>query len=479
MYRYPEPQSQFLNDYNSNYKNKTALNYTPSIIYSSNSNSFFDYYGNIESMANPNSDDLGKTTENDTEMDNETPDKDISENESPDTETPSNGTDDTLDNKDPKNDSPISDDLIDSDKPEGVPVPESTNDCIFNGKKTTEGQCYPINLGDNIPCNGLILPSKELDKELPSTASIQDTIDNANKLGEECKNNPKKMGCWYVKGTEINDKMVSSKLDSKAMWCPGDYGHNDDDIPDADASKVYVQDSLDWTQFHKGCNLSNNFKIDMNTLQEKNKILNQSIEDYNNYKTQALNEAKASNVNQNKAILIKNSDTGELLWLNAQGNLQSLPKGKTIKDIEACNQGQTGFIQELKTNEEIKALGPVDVNASMLDICTADGVSVPTTQGMLNAQQRVETTANDLQSHLNCMLQQDYNETAEIKQKKHVITQYLNRIRLEREVFQKNRDILEKGRAQSAQDKIAYVSNYYWMIIWGLIVLYIMYRIVK
>ena len=125
-------------------------------------------------------------------------------------------------------------------------------------------------------------------------------------------------------------------------------------------------------------------------------------------------------------------------------------------------------------------LGPIDIASdNKEDICSANGVSVATTQAMVNAQQNIESTANQLQTHLNCMLKKDYHETAEIKQKKHVITQYLNRIRLEREVFQKNREILEKGRAQSAQDKIAYVSNYYWMIIWGLIILYIMYRIVK
>ena len=483
MHRILEFNSPFLNDYNLNYKNKVSLNYSPSILQTSNSssNSYFDYYGNIESMTNPTKEnDLGNTNNNGTDMKDDIPDVENPDVENPNNENPA--IEDNLDSEDskntPKHDTPISTlpitkDLIDKDKKNS----EANNDCMFNGTKIIDGQCYPIELGDNIPCNGLILPVN--DNGLPSDASIKDTADAAIELGQECKNNPKKMGCWYAKGTEINDKMVSSKLDSKAMWCPGNYGYDEEEEIDNE-NKVYAEQNLDWDQFHKGCSLSNNFKIDMNTLAEQNKNLNQSIQEYNQFKEQALNESKTATINQNKAVIIKNSDTGEIYWLNNQGNLKSLPKGKTIKDIEACNQGQQGYIQELKTDEEIKAMGPIDTNNDNdIDICTANGVSVATTQGMLDAQQKVESSANQLQNHLNCMLNKDYQETAEIKQKKHVITQYLNRIRLEREVFQKNRDILEKGRAQSAQDKIAYVSNYYWMIIWGIIILYIMYRIVK
>lgn len=500
MHTYPEHYSLFSNEYNSNIKKTQShqpkkLNYSPSILHSSNynnskSNSFFDYYGNIESMENPENDntvDLGNNTNNGNEMAYSSPvdGEDTSEKTQPDDSVESEDiveSDDRVESDEPDfKVNPIMDGEQSNGLPNNndleTPVPESSASCMFDGKKTNKGECYEIELGDKIPCSGLILPVN--DSTLPEGASIQEAVDAADALGQKCKDDPKQVGCWYAKGTEITDKMVSAKLDSKARWCPGDYGFNTEDNI-SDDNKVFVQDDLDWQQFYKGCALSNNYKIDMATLDEKNKMLNQSIEEYNKYKEQALNEAKTSTINQDKAIIIKNSETGEMYWLNNNKNLKSLPKGVSMKDIEACNQGPGGYIQKMMTTEEINDLGPIDVASdNKEDICSANGVSVATTQAMVNAQQNIESTANQLQTHLNCMLKKDYHETAEIKQKKHVITQYLNRIRLEREVFQKNREILEKGRAQSAQDKIAYVSNYYWMIIWGLIILYIMYRIVK
>ena len=84
---------------------------------------------------------------------------------------------------------------------------------------------------------------------------------------------------------------------------------------------------------------------------------------------------------------------------------------------------------------------------------------------------QLQDLGKTIQQTLDCMYAEDSEDAAQIKYKKSMISQFLKNIRDERIGFNKNRRLLEKQRAMSAEDHRAYVSSNYHMMVWGLVLL--------
>ena len=82
---------------------------------------------------------------------------------------------------------------------------------------------------------------------------------------------------------------------------------------------------------------------------------------------------------------------------------------------------------------------------------------------------KLQDLGKTIQKTLDCMYAEDSETAAQIKYKKAMISQFLKNLRDERLGFNKNRRLLEKQRAMSAEDHRAYIASNYQMMAWGLV----------
>jgi hypothetical protein len=160
--------------------------------------------------------------------------------------------------------------------------------------------------------------------------------------------------------------------------------------------------------------------------------------------------------------VVKNTESGDMAWVDIQGNKHSFPEG--TKMSSSCAQMN---ILEV-SNDAYNAI-PTGNSMSSVDPCMALDVN-PTIWKQLNELNvKLKFQAAAITKEINSLSTQDQSINSQLSQTRNNMNNYINQIDKDNLMLTKNKRMLVTAGGEQEDSSLRMTSNYYFLLIWILL----------
>ena len=160
--------------------------------------------------------------------------------------------------------------------------------------------------------------------------------------------------------------------------------------------------------------------------------------------------------------VVKNTESGDMAWVDIQGNKHSFPEG--TKMSSSCAQMN---ILEV-SNDAYNAI-PTGNSMSSVDPCMALDVN-PTIWKQLNELNvKLKFQAAAITKEINSLSTQDQSINSQLSQTRNKMNNYIDQIDKDNLMLTKNKRMLVTAGGEQEDSSLRMTSNYYFLLIWILL----------
>lgn len=160
--------------------------------------------------------------------------------------------------------------------------------------------------------------------------------------------------------------------------------------------------------------------------------------------------------------VVKNTESGDMAWVDIQGNKHSFPEG--TKMSSSCAQMN---ILEV-SNDAYNAI-PTGNSMSSVDPCMALDVN-PTIWKQLNQLNiKLKFQAAAITKEINSLSTQDQSINSQLSQTRNKMNNYIDQIDKDNLMLTKNKRMLVTAGGEQEDSSLRMTSNYYFLLIWILL----------